>query len=137
MSRPRRVTFGPAAFLLGAALTVFVFGLPFGPPGYLFSIGAALLLGMPLALLVGMLLRPVRNQWIHILATGGAGIVTGMVTLLFLVGTRWYSMWGLALWAGFCAALGRSAVVQIVKVHDKAEHGHGAGPSPAAAVLEP
>jgi hypothetical protein len=137
VSRPRRVTFGPAAFLLGAALTVFVFGLPFGPPGYLFSIGAALLLGMPLALLVGMLLRSVRNQWIHILAIGGAGIVTGVVTLVFLVGTRGYSMWGLALWAGFCAALGRSAVVQIVKVHDKAEHGHDAGPSPAAAVLEP
>jgi hypothetical protein len=130
------VIFGPAAFLLGAALTVFVFGLPFGPPGYVFSIGAALLLGMPLALLVGMLLRSVRNQWIHILAIGGAGIVTGMVTLLFLVGTRWYSIWGLVLWTGFCAALGRSAVVQIVEVHDEADQGRDAGRSPAAAVLE-
>ena len=135
MSRPHRVTFGPAAFILGAALTVFVFGLPFGPPGYVFSIGAALLLGMPLALLAGMLLRPVRNQWIHILAIGGAGIVTGMVTLLFLVGTSWSSMWGLVAWTGFCAALGRSAVVPIVTVQDDAEHGLGTGR--AAAALEP
>lgn len=58
MTRPHRVTFGPGTFLLGASITVVIFGLPLGPPGYVFSIAAALLLGMPLALLTGVLMRP-------------------------------------------------------------------------------
>ena len=62
MTRPLRATFGPGAFLLGASITVVIFGLPLGPPGFVFSIPAALLLGMPLALLTGMLMSPVRNQ---------------------------------------------------------------------------
>lgn len=135
MTRPHRVTFGPGAFLLGAGITVAIFGLPLGPPGYVFSIPAALLLGMPLALLTGMLMRPVRNQWSHILAIGTAGLVTGTVTLMFFMGGRWYTMWGLVLWTGFCAALGRSAVVRLVTVHNKAGQSNEA--KPAGTPLEP
>lgn len=43
------MTFGPGAFLLGAAITVLLFGFPHGATGYVFGVPATLLLGMPLA----------------------------------------------------------------------------------------
>jgi hypothetical protein len=134
MTRPLRVTFGPVTFLLGACLTVFIFGLPHGGFGYFFGTGAALLLGMPLALLTGILMRPVRNQVLHILAVGAAGLVTGTLTLMALAGAHWYTLWGLVLWTGFCAALGRAAVVTLVTVHDAPARGEAV---PAATALEP
>ncbi|MDQ0729563.1 hypothetical protein [Arthrobacter sp. B1I2] len=121
MSLQPQVTFGPGAFLSGAALTVLIFGFPHGPVGYVFGSAAALLLGMPLALLTGILMRPVRNQLLHILAVGAAGVLTGVLTLLFITGGRWYTMWGLVLWTGFCAALGRAAVLGLVTVHRRPE----------------
>ncbi|MGO4238107.1 hypothetical protein [Pseudarthrobacter sp. YAF2] len=45
MNRPLRVTFGPGAFLPGAALAVIVFGFPLGFPAYLFGTLSALPLG--------------------------------------------------------------------------------------------
>ncbi|WP_285242204.1 hypothetical protein [Pseudarthrobacter sp. fls2-241-R2A-127] len=126
MSRPLRVTFGPGAFLPGAALTVVVFGFPLGFPGYLYGTLSALILGMPLALAAGIVMRPVRNQGLHVLAIGGAGLVTGMITLMYITGSHWPSMWGMVLWTGFCAALGRAAVAGLVTVHD------ASGPQPAA-----
>ena len=62
MNRAHRVTFGPGAFLLGAVVTVLLFGVPLGATGYVFGIAAALLLGMPLALATGVVMRPVRDQ---------------------------------------------------------------------------
>lgn len=58
MNRAHRVTFGPGAFLLGAVVTVLLFGVPLGATGYVFGIAAALLLGMPLALATGVVMRP-------------------------------------------------------------------------------
>jgi hypothetical protein len=135
MSRPYRVTFGSGAFLLGATITVLLFGFPHGATGYVFGILAALLLGMPLALATGMLMRPVRDQWLHIVATGGAGLVTGFLTLLFLTGTHWHSMWGLVLWTGFCAAAGRLAVVGLVDTHDDSELTEPVGPTPDGRIV--
>ncbi|WP_426989571.1 hypothetical protein [Pseudarthrobacter sp. Y6] len=129
MSRPDRVTFGPGAFLLGGAITVLLFGFPHGVTGYVFGIPAALILGMPLALATGILMRPVRDQWLHIVAIGGAGLVTGFLTLLFLMGTHWHTMWGLVLWTGFCAAVGRLAVVGLVATHEDGEHTEHVGPT--------
>ncbi|HKU01539.1 MAG TPA: hypothetical protein VJQ80_01895 [Arthrobacter sp.] len=134
MSRPLRVTFGPGAFLGGAFLTVLVFGFPLGFPGYLYGTLSALLLGMPLALAAGVCMRPVRNQLLHVLAVGAAGLVTGMLTLMFITGSHWPAMWGTVLWTGFCAALGRAAVSGLVTIHDAAGHQPGA---PAPAPLEP
>ncbi|MGN6440996.1 MAG: hypothetical protein ACTHL6_03735 [Arthrobacter sp.] len=134
MSRPLRVTFGPGAFLAGAFLTVLVFGLPLGFPGYLYGTLSALLLGMPLALAAGVCMRPVRNQLLHVLAVSAAGLVTGMLTLMFITGSHWPAMWGTVLWTGFCAALGRAAVSGLVTIHDAAGHQPGA---PAPAPLEP
>lgn len=118
MKKAHRVTFGPGTFLLGASLAVAIFGLPLGPTGYVFAIPAALLLGLPLALATGILMRPVRDQLLHIAAIGGAGLATGAVTLLYFTGSEWHSLWGLILWAGFCAAVGRLAVVRLVTTHD-------------------
>lgn len=117
MSRPLRVTFGPGAFLAGAFLTVLVFGFPLGFPGYLYGTLSAMLLGMPLALAAGVCMRPVRNQLLHILAVGAAGLVAGILTLMFITGSHWSAMWGTVLWTGFCAALGRAAVSSLVTVH--------------------
>ncbi|QDG61160.1 hypothetical protein [Pseudarthrobacter sp. NIBRBAC000502771] len=118
MSRPLRVTFGPGAFLPGAGLTVLVFGFPLGFPGYLYGTLSALILGMPLALVAGICMRPVRNQLLHAVAVGVAGLVTGVLTLMVITGSHWSAMWGTILWTGFCAALGRAAVSGLVTVHD-------------------
>lgn len=115
------MTFGPGAFLGGAALTVLVFGFPLGFPGYLYGTLSALLLGMPLALFAAILMRPVRKQLLHILAVSAAGLVTGVLTLLFITGGRWYTLWGLVLWTGLCAGLGRAAVMGLVTVHVRPE----------------
>ena len=79
-------------------------------------------------------MRPVRNQGLHILAVGVAGLATGMLTLMFITGSHWTAMWGTVLWTGFCAALGRAAVSGLVTIHDAAGHQPGA---PAPAPLEP
>lgn len=119
MSYPRRVTFGPEAFLAGAAITVVIFGIPYGITGYVFGIPAAIVLGVPLALAFGLLMRPVRPQLLHVAAIGAAGLITGLVTIGNIMGwAQWHSMWGIVLWTGFCAAVGRLAVAGLVKTHD-------------------
>jgi hypothetical protein len=135
VSGPRRVTFGPGAFLLGAAITVLLFGFPHGATGYVFGIPAALILGMPIALAAGIMMRPVRAQWLHVAAIGSAGLVTGFLTLLFLMGTHWHTMWGLVLWTGFCAAVGRLAVVGLVATHDGGEHAALVAPTPDGRIV--
>jgi hypothetical protein len=112
------VTFGPGAFLLGAGVTVMLFGVPLGATGYVFGTAAALLLGMPLALATGILMRPVRDQLLHIVAIAGAGLLTGFLTLVFMTGGAWPTMWGLVVWTGVCAGVGRLAVVRLVTTHD-------------------
>ena len=43
----------------------------------------------------------------------------GALTLLFMTGSRWYTTWGLVLWTGVYAAIGRLAVVRrLVTTHD-------------------
>lgn len=118
MNRAHRVTFGPGAFLLGAVVTVLLFGVPLGATGYVFGIAAALLLGMPLALATGVVMRPVRDQVLHIAAIAGVGLATGLLTLLFMAGGGWLTMWGLIPWTGVCAAIGRLAVVRLVTTRD-------------------
>ncbi len=112
------MTFGPGAFLVGASMAVLLFGIPHGATGYVFGTVTALLVGMPLALATGILMRPVRDQLLHIAAIGGVGLLTGSLAVLFFIGGRWYTMWGMVLWTGVCAAAGRLAVVRLVTTHD-------------------
>ncbi|WP_104043183.1 hypothetical protein [Arthrobacter sp. ZGTC412] len=55
---------------------------------------------------------------------------------LAVAGVRWYTMWGLVLWAGVCAALGRAAVVTLVTVHDDPPSKEAEPAQPAATPLE-
>lgn len=80
-------------------------------------------------------MRPVRDQWLHVVAIGGTGLATGFLTLLFLMGTRWHTMWGLVLWTGFCVAVGRLAVVGLVAIHDGGEHAELVGPTPDGRIV--
>jgi hypothetical protein len=73
---------------------------------------------MPLALATGVVMRPVRDQVLHIAAIAGVGLATGLLTLLFMAGGGWLTMWGLIPWTGVCAAIGRLAVVRLVTTRD-------------------
>lgn len=75
-----------------------------------YGYGIALLAGAPLAWLLAFLLRPVRNQWVHI------GAFFAVPTLSFgvlggLPGLGWHP-WLLGLWAtvGAATAVGRWAI---------------------------
>jgi hypothetical protein len=92
-------------FLLDLALMVLMYGY-----------GIALVTGVPLAWILGYLLRPIRNQWIHV---AGFFIVPtlGFWALGSTLGFGW-SIGALGLWAtvGLAAAIGRLAVWRDVAV---------------------
>lgn len=82
----------------------------------MYAYGVALVFAAPLAWLLGYLLRPVRNQWIHVAA------FFAVPTLLFLtlggvLGFGW-TLENLGFWAtvGAAAALGRWAVRKQVEL---------------------
>ncbi len=73
-----RVTYGPAAvvvgFLVGLTLLALAFTVTWGPGSGAGIFVMALLYGsligastaLPLGIAIGLLLRPVRNQWVHV-----------------------------------------------------------------------
>jgi hypothetical protein len=80
----------------------------------------AVLLGAPFALVLSLLLRPVRPQWIHVLAfaTGLAALTWGTIALL-APGTVAFPATFAAI-AGTAAGLGRAAVIPDADIHDGA-----------------
>ncbi|MHC6230726.1 hypothetical protein ACX5I6_14010 [Arthrobacter sp. MMS24-T111] len=92
-------------FLLDLALMVLMYGY-----------GIALATGVPLAWILGRLLRPIRNQWIHVAAFFIVPTL-GFWALGSVLGFGW-SIGALGLWAtvGLAAALGRLAVWRDVAV---------------------
>jgi hypothetical protein len=60
---------------------------------------------------------------LFVVASGGVGLVTGLVTLLAIAGSEWPTLWGLIPWTGACAAIGRLAVVRLVTTRDEVEIG--------------
>lgn len=92
-------------FLLDLALMVLMYGY-----------GIALVTGVPLAWILGRLLRPIRNQWIHVAAFFIVPTL-GFWALGSVLGFGW-SIEALGLWAtvGLAAALGRLAVWRDVAV---------------------
>lgn len=92
-------------FLLDLALMVVMYGY-----------GVALATGLPLAWILGYLLRPVRNQWIHVAAFFIVPTL-GFWGLGSMLGFGW-SVGALELWAtvGLAAAIGRLAVWKDVVV---------------------
>jgi hypothetical protein len=88
----------------------------------------AALLGAPFALLLGLLLRPVRRQWIHVLAfaAGLAALTWGVIAVL-APGTGALPAVFAAI-AGTAAGLGRAAVIPDIEIYDDGAAG-SAGPA--------
>ncbi len=84
----------------------------------------AFCLGAPL----GILLQPVRNQWLHVAAFGGLGVLIGLG--LGALGSRpWSSsdptyLLSAALVAGGSLAIGRLAVWRLVRVDPEGRQSH-------------
>ncbi|MHA7287574.1 hypothetical protein ACX80I_14960 [Arthrobacter sp. MDT3-44] len=123
------VTFGPAAvvvgFLVGLSVLALVFSLPWAgdtaPGVFVLALAYGGLLGavtaLPLGVMLGFLLRPVRNQWVHI------GVFFGVFTLVaFLIITLLspsrvvLENLPIALIIGGAGAVARASVWKMVRV---------------------
>lgn len=132
-----RVTFGPGAFIVGYMVTVFLLsvGTVWGTTSsdYPFNLGASIgftlyvvfigsLIGLAVgvlpALLLGLLLRPVGSQWLHVLAFFAAGFAVPVIlTLIIDPGSSVYSRWWIVpLAIGTAAGIGRASVWKLVRV---------------------
>ena len=135
MSRPRRVVVGTGALALAtfvslvccATVLAFLVGswIPWWQAlmmtviwGVLPSIALAFCLGVPLA----MLLQPVRNQWLHVAAFAGLGVVLGIVFALLASGPAPRTDYVLtfaataALTCGGALAVGRLSIWRLVRL---------------------
>ena len=96
-----------AAYQLSFLPILMVFGaLPIG------------LVGLPTAMLLGKLLRGIRNQWIHVAAFIVAGALVG--TLVGAAHTGWtiHTLAYMTLPAALGAGIGRLAVWKLVLIND-------------------
>jgi hypothetical protein len=135
VSRPRRVVVGTGALALAtfvslvccATVLAFLVGswIPWWQAlmmtviwGVLPSIALAFCLGVPLA----MLLQPVRNQWLHVAAFAGLGVVLGIVFALLASGPAPRTDYVLtfaataALTFGGALAVGRLSIWRLVRL---------------------
>ncbi|SLK09926.1 hypothetical protein [Arthrobacter sp. P2b] len=135
MSRPRRVVVGTGALALAtfvslvccATVLAFLVGswIPWWQAlmmtviwGVLPSIALAFCLGVPLA----MLLQPVRNQWLHVAAFAGLGVVLGIAFALLASGPAPRTDYVLtfaataALTCGGALAVGRLSIWRLVRL---------------------
>ncbi|EMY32470.1 hypothetical protein D477_019953, partial [Arthrobacter crystallopoietes BAB-32] len=134
-----KVTFGPLAFFAGFLATIATFSLAvmmisviggtfswrhvwptFGMAVVvlLYAGAIGLVIGAPIAFLLGLALRPVRNQGLHVLAF--FIVITAVAWLIFSVmygGAALETLW-LAGLIGACAAVGRAAVWKLMDVRD-------------------
>jgi hypothetical protein len=132
-----KVIFGPGAFAVGfltavAAFTVAVLAISLAGTPYtrlhlsstvfmamvifLYAAAIGLVVGAPLAFALGMLLRPVRSQWLHVLAFFVvAGLAAWAIFLALYGGDPLETLWFAAM-MGLCAAIGRAAVWRMVTV---------------------
>lgn len=76
-----------------------------------FSFFIAVLIGTPIAMVLESALRPVRQQWIHVLVFGGSfAVLTFVITWLLISGPFWGLPSGLAIVVGGATAIGRASV---------------------------
>ncbi|WP_299169994.1 hypothetical protein [uncultured Arthrobacter sp.] len=131
----RRVTFGPFALLAGAGITHLLLataaGVGFGwsMPWETFSfIALAAILGIPItvvgcgvALVLGLALRPVASQALHVAAFFGVfALLSALITLMVGGGGLEALVTGAVV--GTAAAIGRASVWKLVTVYpEKAE----------------
>ncbi|MEE2571079.1 hypothetical protein V1638_17035 [Pseudarthrobacter sp. J64] len=133
MSRPRRVVLGTTAIFVGAAASLAclaailttTLGFSTHPIAVLFAtllygcipaVVLAFVCGAPLAIL----LHPVRNQWIHVLAFAGLGSVLGvwLAALIRISSGADTGLMGLAAAVmGVSTAAGRLSVWKLARVN--------------------
>lgn len=131
MSRPDRVVLGAGAVWLGILVTHVTFCLLLGAQiqllnsgstsGAWFTVAAlvygaipAVLIGWTLAMPLGLLLRPVRGQWLHVTAFGVLGIALGAPFGAFADPPDYVA----AAAMGTAAALGRLAVWKLARKYN-------------------
>jgi hypothetical protein len=150
VSRPRRVVVGTGALALAtfvslvccATVLAFLVGswIPWWQAlmttliwGVLPSIALAFCLGAPLA----MLLQPVRNQWLHVAAFAGLGVVLGIVFALLASGPAPRTDYVLtfaataALTCGGALAVGRLSIWRLVRLDQEGTARDSAAPDGA------
>ena len=128
-----RVTFGPIAFVTGyviasvlvAAIAVVVIGWGTSRDfwGYLWIVviaafyagGIGLLTAAPVGLALGLLLRNVPNQWLHVLAFFLVPALLAWLVIGLIAGSIGVPLL-MALAIGFSAAIGRLAVWRLMDV---------------------
>ncbi|MFC9770755.1 MULTISPECIES: hypothetical protein [unclassified Pseudarthrobacter] len=135
MSRPRRVVLGTSALAVGALVSLLclavILAVWSGGSWFLPMFLATLVWGaVPAAVLafcagapLGILLQPVRNQWLHVAAFGGVGalIGTGLAALRPWSGSSPDFMLSTAFVMGGAVAIGRLAVWRLVRVDPDAQ----------------
>ncbi|WP_426765698.1 hypothetical protein ACP3TD_04225 [Pseudarthrobacter sp. 1G09] len=130
MTRPRRVVLGTSALAAGALASLLCLAIALavtnGGNWFLPTFLATLIWGaIPATVLafcagapLGILLQPVRNQWLHVAAFAGLGalIGTGLAALRPWSGSSAGFMLSAALMMGGALAIGRLAVWRLVSV---------------------
>jgi hypothetical protein len=137
-NNPRhRVTFGFGAFVVGflVAISVFAMGalllaLLGGPLTWtqlvsaallalvvgLYAGGVGLVIGVPIAFVLGLLLRPVANQWLHVLAFFAVMTTASFLILISLSSGDPLGTLELAALIGLTAAIGRLSVWKMMDI---------------------
>ncbi|WP_146069612.1 hypothetical protein [Arthrobacter sp. B0490] len=123
----RRVTFGPGAvavgFLVGLTVLALAFASSWGaeaPRVFLlalwYGVGIGLVTGLPLGIVLGLLLRPVSNQWIHVaIFFVGFAMTAFLVTALLSPSTLPRDSLPTALVIGGAAAMARASIWRMVR----------------------
>jgi hypothetical protein len=131
MSRPERVVLGAGAVWLGILVTHVTFCLLLGAniqlrnsgstSGAWFAVAAllygaipAIVVGWSLAMPLGLLMRPVSSQWIHVAAFGILGVALGLP----FGGFGSPPDYAAAAAMGTAAALGRLAIRKFAREYD-------------------
>ncbi|WP_394251230.1 hypothetical protein [Arthrobacter pityocampae] len=124
----RRVTFGLGAvavgFLVGLATLALAFALSWGPaaPGVFllalaYGLGVGTITGLPLGVGLGLLLRPVANQWVHVGVFFAAFTLVSFAVITLLSPSRvLLESLPIALIIGGAGALARASVWKLVRV---------------------
>ncbi|WDF33689.1 hypothetical protein PTW37_01800 [Arthrobacter agilis] len=122
------MTFGIGAvavgFLVGVGVLAVAFASTWGAdvPGVFllalwYGFGIGLVTGLPLGIVIGLLLRPVRNQWVHVGVFFAVFLVAALVVAALLSPSTTFGD-GLptAFIIGGAAALARVSVWKLVRV---------------------
>lgn len=125
-----RVTFGPGAvavgYLVGVATLAVAFALPWGSGagGVLlvalaYGIGIGLITALPLGIALGLLLRPVRSQAVHVAAFFGVfAVVAFVISAALSPSTVLADSLPMALVVGGAGALARASAWPLVRIHE-------------------